>query len=91
MTASKLAKLPDLLPPNNSQQTSLQPFDPVLTTREASRATTYSTAALKKWRREGKGPRYIRCGRSVRYRLSDLQSWLEAHVVETSGKRGSAR
>lgn len=36
---------------------------------------------LQLWRREGKGPTYIRVGpRLVRYRLSDLATWLSGRT-----------
>ena len=41
--------------------------------------------ALRKWRRQGCGPRFIRCGaRLVRYSRSDLEAWLERNKF-TSG------
>jgi hypothetical protein len=39
---------------------------------------------LKQWRHLGKGPRYVKFGRHVRYRRSDLDAWIEAHTVEPS-------
>lgn len=37
-----------------------------------------STQAVRKWRYEGKGPRYIRLPTgAVRYPLDDLVRWLE--------------
>jgi hypothetical protein len=33
------------------------------------------------------GPAYIQAGRSVRYRLRDLDEWLEAHCKEPLGAR----
>jgi excisionase family DNA binding protein len=29
---------------------------------------------------EGSGPRYSKVGRHCRYRMSDVQAWLDAHV-----------
>jgi len=43
----------------------------------------YSRAYLKKGRRNGTGPDFIRHGRSILYRLADLDAWLERHVVRT--------
>lgn len=40
---------------------------------------------LAVWRMEGTGPRYVKLGRSIRYRSSDVQAWLEANTVETTG------
>jgi hypothetical protein len=34
-------------------------------------------AAIRRWRLLGKGPRYIKVGAAVRYRLDDVNNWLE--------------
>jgi excisionase family DNA binding protein len=36
---------------------------------------------VQRWRREGSGPRFIRIGRSVRYRPEDIEHWLERHAA----------
>ena len=36
-----------------------------------------STRTLQRWRLEGVGPTYVKLGRLVRYRQSDLESFLE--------------
>ena len=33
-------------------------------------------ATVYKWNSEGTGPRFFRVGKHVRYRLSDVDSWL---------------
>ena len=38
-------------------------------------------------RHEGRGPRYIKVGRRVLYRGSDLNDYLDSCVVETSDTR----
>ena len=48
----------------------------VVTEREAAKMLAVSTAALRRWRREGRGPRVTRIERCVRYRLSDLEAYL---------------
>lgn len=40
-----------------------------------------SPSTLRKWRTTGRGPAYIRCGRLKKYRLADLEAWLEKQVV----------
>jgi predicted DNA-binding transcriptional regulator AlpA len=50
--------------------------------RDAARYICYTQAALRSWRRKGRGPAYIRYGRSVRYLRSDLDAWLARHRVE---------
>jgi predicted DNA-binding transcriptional regulator AlpA len=37
-----------------------------------------SQAALRKWRSQGKGPRFVRLGRCVRYLVADVEAWLNA-------------
>jgi len=49
-----------------------------------------STATLAKWRCFGAQPLpYVRTGRLIRYRLSDIESYLRARTVEGPGT-GSA-
>lgn len=49
---------------------------------ELARQANISTAVLRKWRREGKGPRFIKLGRLVRYLITDVEVWLDAHAVD---------
>ena len=44
-----------------------------------------SVAALRKWRRRGSGPAYVKVGRLVRYRETDLLAYLDAHCVQPVG------
>ena len=51
--------------------------------REAARYLGVSGAALRLWRSEGKGPRFFRAGEKlVRYRRTDLDSWIEGRLSE---------
>ncbi|MFA1701659.1 helix-turn-helix transcriptional regulator [Mycobacterium intracellulare] len=36
---------------------------------------------LKMWRRKGIGPAYVKFGNRVRYRVADIEAWLDAHTV----------
>lgn len=36
---------------------------------------------LKLWRRNGTGPRYVKFGNRVRYRVSDIEAWLAEHTI----------
>src|SRR5687767_100651 len=56
---------------------------PAATERYASKYINFSPAALRKWRREGRGPAYVRVGRSIRYRIADLDLWLSRHRIVT--------
>jgi len=38
---------------------------------------------LRKWRQQGKGPRYIKLGhRTIRYRIEDVEEWEIAQAHE---------
>jgi hypothetical protein len=50
--------------------------------REAAKALCCSVAALRKWRLLGKGLRYHKIGRLVRYAEADLAEYLNANRVE---------
>jgi len=53
-----------------------------LTESEAARQLGISISGLRKWRRNGSGPKFVRLGRLVRYRANDVKSWLDRHTVE---------
>ena len=59
---------------------SIEP-DGLLTEVQASRILSLSTRTLQAWRIQGKGPRFVRAGRAVRYRPADITSWIEGQVV----------
>lgn len=37
-----------------------------------------SRGTLANWRTEGRGPRYIKSGKHILYRVSNLEAWLDA-------------
>lgn len=65
----------------------MQVTDELLQTAEAAPEINMSAFWLHKERSQGRGPRYIRIGRKVFYRRSDLQEWLEQRYVETQETR----
>ena len=54
-----------------------------LTERDTASYLAMSRAWLRQSRMRGRGPAYVRIGRSVRYLVRDLDAFLEAHRVET--------
>jgi len=52
-----------------------------LTEREVAQLLRCSIAALRRWRREGRGPDFVRVERLVRYLASDIGSFLEKNAV----------
>jgi excisionase family DNA binding protein len=56
----------------------------LLTQREAATVLRLSERTLERLRVQGLGPKFVRCGRSVRYRQSDLEEWITARVSAQS-------
>lgn len=42
----------------------------------------WSIALLRKWRQSRRGPRYLKIGKLIRYRESDLETFLRKHTRE---------
>ncbi len=61
-----------------------QPVQDYLNEFEAATMTRFSVGTLRNMRSAKRGPRYFKvCGRSVRYRQSDLEAWLGSQPVLT--------
>ncbi len=52
----------------------------ILNETEVAEMLRCTKAALRRWRREGRGPRFIRVGRLIRYRLADVEEFLESNA-----------
>ena len=57
---------------------------PALTEREVAELLGLSVATLRAWRHRGKGPRFLRLGRSVRYLPADVAEFVRASAVDTT-------
>ena len=42
----------------------------------------WPASTLANWRAEKRGPKYVKYGKRIIYRGSDLNAFIEAHVVE---------
>ncbi len=60
-----------------------------LTEREVADLLGLSVATLRAWRHRGKGPRFLRLGRSVRYLPADLTDFVRASAVDTTSVSSS--
>ena len=58
-----------------------------LTERDLAGMLKVSTATLRAWRYLGKGPRFVRYGRIVRYRQSDVDTFIRENIVDTGAAR----
>lgn len=43
-----------------------------------------SPKTLEQWRWRGLGPKFLKCGRFVRYRRSDIDDWLSGRIVSSA-------
>jgi predicted DNA-binding transcriptional regulator AlpA len=51
-----------------------------LTEKKTSDRIAVSKSALRKWRREGLGPPYVKLGRMIRYPLRELEKWMNKRL-----------
>jgi excisionase family DNA binding protein len=65
-------------------------YDHLLTEVQAAELLGLSVRTLQAWRVRGSMIPYVRCGRAVRYRASDVRAWIAAHTV-TSTTEADAR
>lgn len=56
-----------------------------LNENEVSLLTGRALPTLRNERSKGRGIRYAKIGRSVRYRLSDVMAFMESHLVHREG------
>jgi excisionase family DNA binding protein len=56
----------------------------LLRTAEAAAYLNLRPSTLEQWRWNGKGPLFVKMGRAVRYRQSDLDAFLETRVFSST-------
>jgi excisionase family DNA binding protein len=54
-----------------------------LNERQAARYLGVSAGTLRLWRSEGRSPRFFRAGKLIRFRLSDLNQWIESRLSDS--------
>ena len=60
----------------------------LLSTKEAARYLRLSHRTLERYRVTGEGPRYLKVGRRVFYRRTDLDAWLDGRVRRSTSDPG---
>lgn len=60
------------------------PAKRMLTEEEAAQRHEMARSTLRFWRTQKKGPRYYKVGRTVRYRVEDLDAFFAGVPVETT-------
>lgn len=56
-------------------------MDRLLTPNEVANALQVPAATLPQWRYLGRGPRYVKIGRHVRYRPADVEHWIDEQTT----------
>jgi predicted DNA-binding transcriptional regulator AlpA len=64
-------------------------MQPLLTQRQCAEALGLSERTLERFRVSGVGPKFVRMGKSVRYRLSDVEVWLASRVVGSTSEKSA--
>ncbi|HZG10154.1 MAG TPA: helix-turn-helix domain-containing protein [Allosphingosinicella sp.] len=59
-------------------------------TEGAAACLGMAVSTLEKLRVTGGGPRYVKAGRAVRYRIVDLEAYLAERVVESTSQARAA-
>jgi excisionase family DNA binding protein len=57
-----------------------------LTDIEVAKRLGVSRFTVRAWRLKGTGPRFLKMGRAVRYRVQDVEEYERQALVDTQGK-----
>ncbi len=63
---------------------------PTVPTAAAARLLGFKPNTLEKMRIAGTGPRYLKLGRAVRYRVADLEEYMNARSVQSTSEQVAA-
>lgn len=58
----------------------------LLTTEQLADELAMTVPALAQWRYRGMGPRFIKEGRWIRYRRSDVDEWIESRLHDRTDR-----
>ena len=61
-------------------------FPKLLTPIDAAEILQVDIQLLNQWRSARRGPRFVKIGRFVRYRATDLEAWIDRQEVKTELK-----
>jgi len=66
--------------------TQTKPDTTIMTVQQAAIYLGLAVSTLNKWRCHGGGPAFVKMGRAVRYRVTDLDTYINASILKsTSG------
>jgi len=61
----------------------------VLTTQALVSRWNINNFTLIQWRCEGRGPKFLKLGRHVRYRLEDVEAYEEQHLRQSTSSQSN--
>lgn len=61
----------------------------LLNESEASDLLRIAVPTLRRWRWAGRGPRFVKVGRAVRYDPSELRQWVSAQTRRSTSDNGA--
>jgi len=64
----------------------LSPPERLISTKEAAAVLALSASTLAKWRIAGRGPRWVRMGRAVRYLTADLAIFVQSRLRHSTSQ-----
>lgn len=65
------------------------PVRQLLNNDEAADMLGISRRTLPIWRVQGRGPRFVKIGRLVRYELAELNAWIESNTHANTARIGA--
>ena len=65
--------------------------DELFRSPRAAEYLTLSKQTLETWRTQGRGPKYLKIGRSVVYRRSDLDEWANTQARQSTHEDSSIK
>ena len=71
---------------NSTDQVKMLPH--LMTEREISVKYGIPVRTLQKWRLTGSGPCFVKLGRAVRYRIVDMDSFIESRLRKSTSDMG---
>jgi excisionase family DNA binding protein len=62
-------------------------MQPLLTQDEAAELLKLSVRTIERLRVSGTGPKFVCLGRSIRYRLTDIEAFIASRIVGSTSER----
>jgi len=58
----------------------------LLTTEQLAELLGIRPNTIEGWRLKGQGPRFCKLGRSIRYRRSDVEDWINDNIYQNTSQ-----